>query len=93
MRRIALLALTAATLLPAGGCVSLCSDSRGKSFARNLVPFARRYRSCNGRHCRDRNGQHLDVRCRCSKACECWGGRGVAMAVEPSGGCCSSAGS
>lgn len=82
MRRLALLALTAATLMPAGGCVAYCSDSRGTVRGRNHIPFTRKYRLCNGRHCQGNDGQHLDVRCRCSKQCDCWGATSVAMAVD-----------
>lgn len=100
MRRFVLLAVTVGSLLPAGGCVAYCSDSRGRAFGRNMVPFARRTVLCNGNHCYDRAGNHLDVRCNCSKACECWGDDTAKLAVgdapdntagapagDPSGGC------
>lgn len=85
MLRFGLLALTVVTLMPLGGCVRYCSDSRGKVVGHNYVPFARKYTLCGGNHCLDRNGQHLDVRCRCSKQCDCWGATSVAMAVDSEG--------
>jgi hypothetical protein len=80
-------------LWPLCGCQYICTDSRAESYGRNWIPFGRRYHMCNQSHCRDRNGNHLDARCSCSKNCRCWGSGGETAdaGAAPAGGCCGGA--
>lgn len=88
-RTVAVVGLVA-SLWSLGGCVGICTDSRGEAYGRNWVPFGRRYFMCNGSHCRDYNGQHIDQRCSCSRNCSCWGGGSAdaGRAAGVPGACC-----